>query len=675
MRFLNKFALAALALAWGALASAQEISTTVKAALKRADDAVAKIVAVPNGQRNFENTIGAIDEISVRLDNDTSMALFMQYVSVDAAEREASREAEQLASEYLIELSKREDLYQAVKAYADTKPNLSGEQKRLLEFTMRDYRRSGMMLSPEKREKLKELEKEISRLGIEFQQNIADDETKVPLLKSELVGVPDEILARQKQAFGVYLIGMDGPTFSAITDYCENEKTRQKAWLEYKRRGGMKNVRILERLLKLRSEASSLLGYDTTVDYEVEVRMAKNDETIAKFYEDLRPIVRKKAQLDLKEFTEAKRKHTGDSNAKLFPWDYSFYKTLLKKEKYAIDAEKVAEYFPMDQVVKGLFSITESLYSITYNDITAQAKSQGFPIWHDDVKLYEVKDKTTGRLLGRMYTDLYPRDNKYNHAACWGLRPRKTFADGSNQVPLAALVCNFTKPTADKPSLLPHDEAETFFHEFGHGLHHILSNTRYGRFSGTSVARDFVEAPSQMMENWVWSPQVLKTFAKHYKTGETLPMELLESMKKARSLGSGLETEHQFYYGLVDQAFHTAKNGTIDTVKTVTDLFSEIELYDRIPETWFHASFGHMVGYHGAYYGYQWSLVFAQDMFQRFDELGVLSPEAGKYYRDKILARGGTMDEMEMLKDYLGREPKLDSFLKLLGMETPGDGK
>jgi len=177
-----------------------------------------------------------------------------------------------------------------------------------------------------------------------------------------------------------------------------------------------------------------------------------------------------------------------------------------------------------------------------------------------------------------------------------------------------------------------------------------------------------------MMENWVWNPQVLSLFAKHYKTGETLPMSLLESMKRARSLGSGIETEHQFYYGMVDQAFHTAKDGSIDTVKTVTDLFSEVELYDKIPETWFHASFGHMVGYHGAYYGYQWSLVYASDMFQRFEELGVLSPEAGKYYRDKILARGGTMDEMDMLKDYLGREPNLGAFLKLLGMEGTSGG-
>jgi thimet oligopeptidase len=662
--------LALLGAAWS-----QEPPQSVKDALKRADAAVQQIVKIPTKQRTFTNTIGAIDDLLVRLDNDTSLTLFMQYVSTDENEREASRAAEEAVNNWLIELGKREDLYKAVKGYADTKPKLEGEKKRLFDFTMRDYRRSGMTLPPDKRKKLKEIEMEISKLGIEFQKNIADDETVVPMTAEELKGLPEDTLKRLKKIAGVYLVTMDGPTFTAVLDHVESEPARQKVWIEHKRRGGKKNVRVLERLLKLRSQASSLLGYKTTVDYEVEIRMAKNAKTIAEFYEKLKPIVRKKALKDMEEFNAAKRAHTGDPNAKLQPWDYSFYKNRLMKEKYAIDSEKVAEYFPMDAVVGGLFSITETLYGIEYKDVTAQAASLKLPIWHPDVKLYEVYDKATKKLLGRMYTDLYPRDNKYNHAACWGLRPRKVFSDGTAQVPLAALVCNFTKPTADKPALLPHDQVETFFHEFGHGLHHILSDRKFGRFSGTSVARDFVEAPSQMMENWVWSPEVLKTFTKHYRTGEPLPAELLDGMKAARSLGSGIETEHQFYYGLVDQAFHTAKGGEIDTVKTTIDLFNEIELYEKIPEVWFHAAFGHMVGYHGAYYGYQWSLVFAQDMFQRFEELGVLSPEAGRYYREKILAPGGSMDEMEMLKSYLGREPKMDAFLRYLGMEPASAGE
>jgi thimet oligopeptidase len=328
----------------------------------------------------------------------------------------------------------------------------------------------------------------------------------------------------------------------------------------------------------------------------------------------------------------------------------------------------------MESVVKGLFDITSSLYGIEYKDVTANAKSLGLPVWHPDVKLYEVTDKATGEMLGRMYTDLYPREAKYNHAACWGLIPRKVWSDGKVQKPLAALVCNFTKPTAEKPSLLPHDEVETFFHEFGHGLHNMLTQASIGRFSGTGVERDFVEAPSQMMENWVWTPVTLKLFAKHYKSGEPLPEDLLKGMLAARTLGSGLETEHQIYYGLTDQAYHTAPQGVVDTTKVGVDLLGEIELYKGVPETWYQAAFGHLIGYHGAYYGYLWSLVFAQDMYQRFEELGVLSPEAGKYYRTKVLARGGTVDAMDMLKDYLGREPKMDAFLRHLGLD-PKDVK
>jgi len=268
-----------------------------------------------------------------------------------------------------------------------------------------------------------------------------------------------------------------------------------------------------------------------------------------------------------------------------------------------------------------------------------------------------------------MYTDLYPRDNKYTHAACWTLNVRHDFLDGKQSVPLCALVCNFSKGSKDKPSLLPHDEVETFFHEFGHGLHTLFSDTRFARFAGTGVSRDFVEAPSQMMENWVWNPTVLKTFAKHYKTGAPIPNTLLQSMNAAHPLGSGIETESQIYLGEMDQTFHLAKDGKIDTTKAAWDVYDRDTLYKHVPGTYFQASFGHLVGYEGAYYGYLWSLVYAQDMFQRFEQLGVLDPKTGAYYRDKVLSKGGTKDETDLLKDYLGREPKMDAFLKHLGLK------
>lgn len=653
-----------------ASAYAQEgVPEPIKAATKRADDAVAKIIAVPKAQRTFANTLGALDDITVHLANDTSLFLFQQYVSTDAKTREESRAADEWVTNWEIGVGKREDLYKAIKEFADTKPNLTGEEARYLEFTMRDYRRAGMELPKDKRDRLQAIEVEINKLGIEFQTNIYEDETVVPLTKDELKGVPEDVVKRLKQAGGLYFITMDGPTYSAVLDYAEDEVARQRVWLEYKRRGGKKNVALLEKIIKLRAEAAQLLGFKNTVDWQIETRMAKNSETVAKFYTDLRPIVREKAKLDHAEFTEAKQKHTGNPNAKLQWWDYGFYLNRLKKEKYAVDAEKVAEYFPMEAVVSGIFDITSTLYNIEYKDVTSKAKVLGLPIWHEDVKLYEIYDKSNNELLGRMYTDLYPRDNKYNHAACWGLQQRKVWSDGKVQKPLAALVCNFTKPTSDKPSLLPHDEVETFFHEFGHGLHQILTQTKLARFSGTAVERDFVEAPSQMMENWIWDSDVLAKFTKHYQTGEALPAETLKGMLAARSLGKGIEIEHQIYFGMVDQAYHTSPNGVVDTTQVGIDLLTEVQLFTGVPETWFQAAFGHMIGYQSAYYGYLWSLVYAQDMYQRFDELGVLSPETGMYYRNKVLGRGGSMDGEAMLRDYLGREPKMDAFLRYLGVQ------
>jgi thimet oligopeptidase len=402
--------------------------------------------------------------------------------------------------------------------------------------------------------------------------------------------------------------------------------------------------------------------------------MSKNAETVVEFYEKLRPLVRKKAKLDHAEYLAAKRADTGNPNAKFEPWDSSFYKNRLMKEKYAVDAQRVQEYFPLDRCIDGLFSITQSLYGIEYRDVTDRARAAGRPLWHDDVMLYEVWDTATGDMLGEFYLDLHPRDNKYGHAAQWGLAQHKTWSDGRTTKPLAALVCNFTKPTQSKPSLLTHDEVETFFHEFGHCLHTILSEANYWEFAGTSVERDFVEAPSQMFENWVWSPDVLRTFARHYETGEPFPDELLDGMIKAKNLGSGMLAERQFYYGFYDLSCHLDPSGGVDTTQLAMDLWDpakeNIELYDPVDETYFQAAFGHLVGYQAGYYGYQWSLVYACDMFQRFKELGMLSPSAGRYYRDRILARGGTADGLDLVKDYLGREPDMSSYLKHLGLET-----
>lgn len=651
-----------------ALAQAQEAPASVKVALARANAAIDEIVKVPDGKQTFANTLGALDDIDARLNAETSLSVFMQNVSPDSAVRDQARAADDLVTNWYNALGKRVDLYQAIKAYADgPRPGLTPEQERYLKFTMRDYHLSGMDLPKEQRDRLLAIENEESRLGIQFGQNIADDETVVPLTLDELKGVAKEEIAKLVMSNGVYLVPMDDPSFDAVNGYATNPTTRQKTWLAYKRRGGQKNVDVLEQLLKLRAEHAKILGFKNHVDEVLATRMAKDSTTVAKFYAQLRPIVRRKSLADHAEFDALVRKTTGNPKAKMMPWDYGFYKNKLMRDKYAVDDRKVAEYFPMQATIDGLLGVAGKLYNISFKEVTNDAEKLGFPIWHPDVKLFTVTDNASGTELGHIYMDLFPRPGKYTHAACWGLIPRKVWADGTIQKPLAALVCNFTKPTADKPSLLPHDQVETLFHEFGHGLHNLLTEATLAHFSGTSVEQDFVEAPSQMFENWTWDAGVLSTFAKHYKTHQPLPATLLKGMVAARTVGSGLETEHQIYYGMTDQAFHTDPTGKVNTTKLGLDMYPQIELYPRIPGTMYQASFDHLVGYDGAYYGYEWSLVYAQDMFQRFQQLGLLSPKAGQYYREKVLSKGGTRDAMEMLKDYLGREPKIDAYLKYLG--------
>ncbi len=638
-------------------------------ALRRADAAVATIISVPADQRSAANTLFALDDLITRLSAETSLTQFMAHVSTDAAEREAGQTAEEHVNNWMIELGKNESMYNALKALQATNPKLDAEESRLLQHTLRDYRRAGMELSAEQREQLKQLEKEIVRLTLEFEKNVREDETRVPLTEQELVGVSADVLATIPRSSGLYLVGMDYPTYNPIQEQAESGTTRQKLWVAYKRRGGKSNVAILEQVLQLRSRAAKLLGYAHPADFETETRMSKNAAAVRKFYDDLRPLVRKKAELDLQELTAAKREHTRDPAAKLQAWDQPFYEQYLKRTRYAVDSEKVREYFPMQRVVDGLFAITQSLYGLEYRDVTARAGARDRPLWHPDVRLYEVWDKAGNQLLGEFYLDLYPRPNKYSHAAQWGLADRKQWVDGSLQRPLAALVCNFTKPTADKPSLLTHEEVETFFHEFGHCLHTILSEARFGAFAGTAVARDFVEAPSQMFENWVWDAGVLKSFAKHYKTGEPFPDALLDGMLRGRYLASGLKAERQFFYGLVDLTYHSSADGKLDTTEVQAELARSVELFEPVEQTHFQASFGHLMGYQAGYYGYMWSLVYAQDMFSRFKELGMLSPEAGQYYRKKVLARGDTLDAIDLVRDYLGREPSMEPFLEHLGLK------
>lgn len=647
----------------------EDIPALMDAALARADAAIAEIIAVPQDQRTFDNTLGALDDALSQLDAETNMAQFVAFVSTDADERAASQEAQRRWDAWTIDLGKNEDLYLAIKAFAATDPQLAPNRRRLLEHTLRDYRRAGMELAPEQREALKLIEKQLSELSIEFQQNVRDDETVVALTHEELQGMPEDYLATLERSGELYIVTLDYPTVLPLWRQCDVEATRERVRFHYARRGGKKNVDLLEKIIALRNQRAQMLGYETTADFQIETRMARTPQTVRDFYERLLPLVRRKAEEDYARLLDAKREHTGDPEAVVHVWDNRYYGDRILREQYDVDQEQIRQYFPLESVLDGLFEITQHLYGLEYRDATASAGTTDRPLWHEDVRLFEVYDTATGEMLGEFYLDLFPRPNKYGHAAQWGLIQHKIYIDGAEQKPLAALVCNFTKPTADKPSLMTHDEVETFFHEFGHCLHTILSETELAAFGGTNVERDFVEAPSQMFENWVWDADVLQTFARHYETAEPIPADLVARMVAARHFNSGLDALGQIWLGSIDLAYHTDPDGVVDTTAVQFDLYDEIMLFPKQPNTYFHAAFQHLMGYHAGYYGYLWSLVYASDMFQRFKELGMLDPGAGKYYRDKILSRGGSVDGIDMVRDYLGREPDLTAFLKHLGLE------
>ena len=353
-------------------------------------------------------------------------------------------------------------------------------------------------------------------------------------------------------------------------------------------------------------------------------------------------------------------------NFKLASWDWWHYAEKLRQEKYALDDAALRPYFKLENVRQGIFTLCERLYGLKFT------QRRDVPVYNPEVTVFEVRD-ADNQYLGVLYMDFHPRPGKRGGAWSGSFR-RQYFADGKRVAPLSTITCNFTRSTADAPSLLSVDEVETFFHEFGHCLHTILSESRYWQFGGTNVERDFVEAPSQMFENWMWDADVLATFARHYETGEPFPDDLLAGMLAARNMGSGMKAERQYFYGLYDLMCHTVPDGVVDTTELGMRLWDpegeNVELYDPVPGTYFQASFGHLTGYQAGYYGYQWALVFACDMFERFQELGgMLDPDAGAYYRRRILSRGGTIDGIDLVEGYLGRESTMDPYLVHLGLE------
>ncbi len=646
--------------------TAEQLGEACGAAMRGCDASIAAIVAVPDDQRTFANTLVALEEAVEPVSQASGQYAFMAYVSADDALRGAAREWDEKLDKYLVGLSFREDLYAAIKAFAGTAEAgaLSGEDARWLAHELRDYRRNGFDLPAEQRQRVRALFDELVELDVQFRKNIDEYEDGIVVTREQLVGLPVawiENLQKVDEA-GVtkYRVSLDYPEIQPFMANSPDQALRRELFEKDQRKGGAANVGVLERAIQARTEVARLLGYDSWAAYRTEVRMAGTRQAVAEFLADLRAKVALKAERDMTEMRELARARTGSDEVNI--WDWRYWHNELLKTKYSVDDFEVAKYFPLDAVIAGLFDVYQTLLGVRFTE------APDAPRWHADVRAFDIAEAGGGEPFARFYMDLFPRPNKYGHAAAFTLRRGRARPDGSYQQPVSAIVANFTKPSATQPSLLRHTEVVTFFHEFGHIMHQTLTRARRARFSGTQTERDFVEAPSQMLEHWCWEPGVLAGFSRHFETGDPLPQDRVDAMVAAKNLNSGVMTLRQLFFATLDLTYHSPGFGG-DTTATLRELHG-ITAFPYTEGTHFQSGFGHLFGYDAGYYGYLWSHVFGDDMYRRFEETGPLDAAVGMHYRTTILERGGTVDGSQLVRDFLGREPNNAAFLRGLGLSA-----
>lgn len=654
--------------------SPEEIRKACEQAEKDADAKLATLVAVADAKRSFKDSFEAFDTILADYGELIARLSFMKDVHPQAPVRDAAAACEERAGKWGVAVSARKDLFLAMQGFLDHAgkgAKLDPEQARLVEITMRDFKRNGLALSDADRAKLIELRSRLTELQTRFQKNLNEDASKIEVKKGELAGLPDDFVAahEDKVKKGAYVVTTKYPDYYPVMENAALEATRQKMEVAFMNRGGKENLQLLDEAVRLRADAAKLLGYKTHADYVAEDRMAKDAATVGAFLARMKKGLEPALQADRQKMQALKAADTKNKGAKVQAWDWRYYMNQVKKRDYAIDDEAVRAYFPADRVVQGMFEVYGTLFGIQIKEV---AKPD---VWFDGVKLYEVREAANQALVAKFYVDMYPREGKYGHAAEFTLSPGRAVA-GGYRVPMAALVMNFQPPKDGKAALLAMDEVDTLFHEFGHVMHESLTVARYAQQSGTRTALDFVEAPSQMLENWAYHPDVLaRISADPADAKKPLPAELAQKLQAARKYNAGVHYSRQVFLGSFDSAIHAVAPDAAR--KLSADALAKKSWADimGMPEdkgAHFAGTFGHMMGgYDGGYYGYLWSEVFAADMFTRFAAEGVLNAKVGREYRDRVLARGRTVEPSVLLKDFLGRDPNEAAFLKMTGITAP----
>lgn len=633
------------------------VRAAVDDAIARGEELVAEVVGL-EGPRTWENTLAPLDVLDDIIVQANGTGPFMARVHPDRTVRDAAQEAEEKISKWTSDLVFRRDLYEAIEGYAatDDAGSLTGERERYLRFTRRDFRRAGHALSEDERTEVQRHRTRLVELGVAFTRNIDEARGGLDLTDDQLSGLPDDYIERltTDADAGTHRVSIDYPEYYPFMDMAEDRDLRRRLQYIFYNKAVAENEPILEEAVRTRHQIAEIFGLDSWAEYAMEVKMAGGPQAVEEMYAGIVPGLTEKAQTEVADLASVLE---GDGPVQ--PWDHRYLHTVIKRDRYGVDPTEVAAYFPLQRVLDGMFDITSEVFGLSYRPI------EDPKAWHPDVIAYDLLDSASGDQLATFYMDLFPREGKFGHAAAFDLVPPHAVEDGY-VLPVTSIVANFTKPTGDTPSLLRHDEVVTLFHEFGHVLHNSLGHTELVRFSGFNTEWDFVEAPSQIMEHWCWNAAVLSRFAQHHETGESIPSELVEQLVAARNLHIGLANLRQVTFGKLDMAFHgPGEDKDLRSIDRETTLLGQFPFHE---DTFYPAGFGHLFGYDAGYYGYLWSKVFGDDMFSRFEREGVLSPEVGMEYRRKVLTPGGSKDPGDLLRDFLGREPNQEAFLRFLGI-------
>ncbi|PIR15210.1 MAG: hypothetical protein COV48_15640, partial [Elusimicrobia bacterium CG11_big_fil_rev_8_21_14_0_20_64_6] len=568
-----------------------EMRTAYREASARLDGALAGIVAAPVAEANFANTVLAQEKAVGDYVRAMIPLVFNAHVSPDKGVRMTAQAIDKVMNRRFVELGQRQDLYERAEAAAAKGEKLDDADQKLLDKTIRDYRDSGFGLTPEQRTRLKAISTKLSDLSSRFEININESKDWLEVDDAGLEGLPADYKASLEQTpEGKYKVGLDYPSYVPFMRYAKNSELRKALNHKYENRAMPENLPILKEGLELRREMAQLLGYQDYPTMALKDRMAKTPQRVADFLTRLTGKVRDRAKAELAAVLEVKRRDD-PSATELGDHERGYYARILREEKYSYDAEEVRQYFPVDRVVSGVLGVYQRILGVTFHEVA------GGPVWHPDVRLFEIVDTRSGKFIGHFYLDLYPREGKYTHAAAFPLLMGREIPGGYDQT-AAAMVANFPKAIPDKPALLPHAEVETFFHEFGHLMHQTLTKARHMSFSGTSVALDFVEAPSQMLENFAWEREVLDEISGRWDTGEKLPEDLFQKMTAARRFNEGVSTLGQIAMASADMALHALVPA--DPSAEFNRVVAEITGMPQAPGGNSAASFGHLMGGYGA---------------------------------------------------------------------------